>query len=175
MVRILTLAATILCVIPDAALAGRNRNPIGFTVGIGADPAPNLYSVAMRYNLTDYLQIHLGYGGLSGTAPDGSGGTVSFSTTALGGGARLFVPFFALSPFIGVNYSKWSASGTVSLFGEELNLSSADQTVTYITFGFDFQSIIGLNVGIGGHYLMGPDLLTDQISLLPHLYVGWFF
>ena len=164
----------------DSAYAkggGGNRasKRIGLTVGIGSDPAPNMVGFALRVNLTDFLQIHGGYGMLSFTSIDPStGAPLTVSSTALGGGARLFIPGFSFSPFVGFNYSHWSATGSVDFGGQTINAGSGLPGVMYVTFGVDWQTSIGFNIGAGAHYLLSPTQLTQYINIVPHAYIGLF-
>lgn len=135
-----------------------------------------LFGVAVRYNVTDFLQLHAGYGSLSATTVDpSSGGTVSVSSSAYGAGARLFMPGWSFSPFFGFNYSKWSATGNVTLNGQTIDAGSGLPAVLYLTFGLDWQTSGGFNLGFGGHYLLAPSQLTASLQFVPQIYIGWFF
>lgn len=148
----------------------RSAHRVGLTVGLFADPFPNMVGAALRVNVTDYFQLHVGYGNLTYSSPSGS-----LSTTALGGGGRLFIPGWSFSPFVGFNYTHWSATGSVTLGTQTINAGSGLPGVMYLTFGLDWQTHFGFNVGGGAHYILSPSQLANALSVSPQLYIGWYF
>lgn len=176
--RLLALVAFSLC-LSSHVLAkdggSRTEHRVGFTVGLFSDPFPNLVGAALRINVTDFFQLHVGYGNLSYTTTSGPGATTSLTSTALGAGGRFFIPGWSFSPFLGFNYSHWSATGNVTLGTQTINAGSGLPGVMYLTFGLDWQTHAGFNVGGGAHYILAPTQLSTAISVTPNIYIGWYF
>ncbi len=172
--RLLALVALVsICfAAPVSAKGGGSRaeHRIGFTVGLFSDPFPNMIGAALRINVTDFFQLHAGYGNLSYTV-----GTTTITATALGGGGRLFIPGWSFSPFAGFNYTHWSATGNVTMGTQTIPAGSGLPGVMYLTFGLDWQTHAGFNIGGGVHYVLSPSQLSSAISLTPQLYLGWYF
>ena len=109
------------------------------------------------YNLTDYFQIHAGYGATV---------TVLLNGSTVGGGGRFFIPDWSLSPSIGATYSQFK--------GDLLGLIQTDAVgVVTLQVGLDWQTGYGLYLGIGGSKLVSPS--SSSSGMIPYLQLGWFF
>lgn len=159
------------------AESNRSQKRLGFTVGINNDPHVNIWGINAKYNIFSWLQAYAGYGNAATSVPTTVSGvptTVTASLSAYGGGLRLYFPNASFSPYVGLGYSLLNASGNVSVFGSNIS-ASGDLSSIYIPFGLDWQTGIGLNIGLGGAFYLTPTELTSATSVLPSFYIGWFF
>lgn len=155
--------------------SSRTSNRFGITVGLMSDPFPNMFGVSARFNVASFLQLSAGYGHLSASTIDPStGGTATVTAKTYGGGARFFVPGWSLSPYAGFNVSKWDADGTFDIGGSSIS-NAGGMTVMYATFGLDWQTYFGFNIGGGVHYVISPTEFSDVLAIAPDIYIGWYF
>jgi hypothetical protein len=147
----------------------RSEKKIGVTLGILSDPTPSLWSIEGHFNLTNFLQIHGGYGAFN----YGSGSSEA-KTTAYGVGAKVFLPDWNFSPFAGFSYGRWNVDGNVVFFGKSIPVDEALNVMT-LNAGIDWQTGWGLNLGGGISYVLAPSEIADSLSIIPQFYLGFYF
>ena len=74
----------------------RLNHPIGAYLALWGDPFPALWGANIAYNVYDFVRL---------TAGVGTDSTTHVTATTFGMGAKLFVPNWALSPVVGLNWS----------------------------------------------------------------------
>lgn len=133
----------------------RSVNRIGAYFGV-LDPLPTLVSLNVGYNATDFLRVVAGAGKVSfGTA----------SVFTLGGGPRVMVPGWSLSPVAGISAAYVSVSGDAGDNG-----FSASTVHIYGTLGLDWQTSGGFNMGVGYNVAF-----RSGVGGLPYLHLGHYF
>jgi hypothetical protein len=139
---------------PTAEASARLTRKVGVYGAIAGDPSPSLLGINLGWNLTDFFQVHGGYGVTAIGLING---------TTLGGGAKLFLPGWNFSPMVGVSYASFK--------GDFLGIVTVDSTsITTLQFGFDWQTSYGLYFGFGGTQGM-----TSGAKATPYVQLGWFF
>jgi hypothetical protein len=117
--------------------AVRANHPIGAYLSLWGDPFPALWGINAAYNVYDFFRLNAGVG---------TDSTDRITATTFGVGGKLFVPGWALSPTVGLNWSidNLSQNNTVDIRG----LRHGGNRL-YGNVGLDWQTTIGLNLGIG--------------------------
>lgn len=151
-------------------LSNRMSRKLGFNLGIG-DPAPGVGGINVAYNVTDFLRVSAGYGQVSETTSldmdmDGNITTHEASASAIGFGARAFVPGWNLTPTVGLHYAHISYSGD----GTSVAGFSDSGSQIFTTLGVDWQAKNGFNASAGLEYSF-----KDGVGSSAYLTVGWFF
>jgi len=154
-------AVVVFCLITGNAIAAsssgssRTANRLGAYVSILGDPFVSMFGANIGVNLTDFLRVN-----------GGAGATVTgiINGNTYGGSAKLFIPGWNLSPFIGYGYSVVKV--------DFLGLVSKTFTgVTYVQGGLDWTADIGFNFGIG----VNKSINLGKVGAVPFLHFGWYF
>ncbi len=179
--RLLKSAVWTLLLVSSASFAqSRGKSRFGLAMGILSDPAPSIIAYQAKLNLTEWLQIHVGYGSItatgSGSTVDGVASSGSGTVTTMGAGAKIFLLSGGnFSPYVGGGYSLINATGDFAINGQTIATGSGKLSSTYASVGLDHQANIGFNIGAGVHYFFTPTELKTVVKYLPHVYFGWFF
>ncbi len=156
---------------PMAKADSRGDDELGLYGDVVGDPFPGLWGVNLAYNITDFLRLNAGYGSFPSTSLTVGTATGTLSASSIGGGAKFFVPGWNLSPTVGINYTNLSVGMSgVSVSGLSVGGLSASGSVFYATFGLDWQTSYGLDIGAGYNFMFSP-----TTGGLPYLNLGWFF
>lgn len=145
--------------------SNRMKNRLGFHLGLIGDPFPTLIGGNVNYNIMDFLRATAGYGSFSVA---GTGGDISAST--FGAGVRAMLPDWNFSPVVGLSWATVSVtfSGTGVL--GDIGGFTGSASHMYATFGIDWQTGMGFNLGAGYNYS-----LKSGVGGLPYLNLGWYF
>jgi hypothetical protein len=133
----------------------RTRRTAGILFGLN-DPVPAVAGINIAFNFTDFFRLTAGVGRFNS---DYNWGGYVFKTKSVtyGGGARLLVPGWNLSPIVGLSWATIATEG----FQDDHHL--------YAVAGAEWQLDLGLNIGAG--YERSFD---SKIGGLPYLNIGWF-
>ncbi|MEP0823091.1 MAG: hypothetical protein HRF44_09610 [Ignavibacterium sp.] len=151
---------------PDLhAQSNRMKQKLGLHLGLVGDPFPTLTGANVNYNVTDFLRASAGYDSFSVSV---TGGDLTAST--FGAGVRAMLPAWNFSPVLGLSWAtvSVSASGT-GVIGDTGGFS-ASASHLYATFGIDWQTGSGFNLGAGYNYS-----LKSGVGGLPYVNLGWYF
>lgn len=161
------VAILILGLVGETAQAQSNRSEkkLGVHVGLIGDPFPTLIGGNVNYNVMDWARASVGYGSFSVSA---TGGDLTASTFGLG--ARFMVPDWNLTPVVGISWATVSVSASVAGVSGDIGGFSGSASHMYATFGFDWQTGGGFNVGAG--YNLS---LKSGVGGLPYVNLGWYF
>jgi hypothetical protein len=164
------LIATVLIVasgmLAQDAVAQSNRmqKRIGLHIGLVGDPFPTLIGFNANYNVTDFARVTAGYGSLTVTS---GGGELTASTFGVGG--RFLVPDWNFSPVVGISWATVSVTISGGAIGDVGGFTGSGSHL-YATFGFDWQTGMGFNLGAG--YNLS---LKSGVGGLPYVNLGWYF
>ena len=153
----------------DSEQSNRMKNRLGVHAGLLGDPFPTLVGGNVNYNVTDFARVTAGYGSIS-VSVSGTGTSGELTASTFGAGVRCMVPGWNFSPVAGISWATVSVTvsgtgviGTVGGFG-------ASASHMYATFGFDWQTGAGFNLGAG--YNLS---LKSGVGGLPYINLGWYF
>ena len=132
--------------------SSRSVKKLSFAFSMLSDPYPNISALNVGYNVSPWLQLHGGYG-----------------SSSYGVGARLFVPSWNLSPFVGVGYSILNVTSALTVGTTTISESF---NTPYWSAGLEWQTHYGLLLGVT--YNTG---LTGALAgiPLPGFRLGWTF
>ena len=124
-------------------------------------------------NIRDFLRLSGGYGTFtSSTLFANAGiplGEESLRFTSYGGGARLLVPGWSLSPSAGLSYVHVKvASSTSGIVASEFGGGAGGHA--HAAVGLDLTLRFGLHAAAGWNHSLKPG-----IGGMPYLNLGWFF
>jgi len=137
----------------DEYVESREIRPIGVYVHVLGEPFPSIFGVHHGLNLLRFLRLNAGYGM-----------TRDLKTMLIGGGAKLLLPGFNLSPFLGLNGARLNNSDAKISTGSLQNTN-----LVYAGVGLDWQTSFGLNLSFGFNYSFTVG------AGLPFFGFGWFF
>jgi hypothetical protein len=140
----------------------RMQKRAGAYLGILGDPFPTLIGVNLGYNVFDFLRATAGIGQVSAST-----GASTASATTLGAGARFLVPGWSLSPSAGLSvaYLAYASDG----LGISLGNYGAGGLHAYASFGVDWQTEGGFNLGLGYNVSF-----RSGFGGMPYINLGWF-
>lgn len=155
------------CAQSSFAFSERMDKKFGFHVGVIGEPFPSIIGVNLNYNIFDFLRVSAGYGSIS-TTQSGA----ELSATTIGAGLKTFIPGWSFSPMVGLSWANVSMTVTGNASGLDVGGFTAgrDGSHIYATFGIDWQTGLGLNLGAGYAYSF-----LDGVGGLPFVYIGWYF
>lgn len=164
---VVAVAVAVIAGIFQDATAQSNRmtNKLGIHVGLLGDPYPTLVGFNANYNVMDFLRASAGYGSVSA---DVSGGKLT--ATTIGFGVRGMVPDWNFTPVVGVSWATISVSASASGISGDVAGFSGSASHLYATFGIDWQTGMGFNLGAG--YNMS---FKSGVPGVPYLNLGWYF
>jgi hypothetical protein len=148
--------------IRESAMSSRQRHPFGVYLGV-FDPFPSLIGVNVGMNIASFIRFRAGYGPLEISSYDSS-----ISVNTLGVGGSLFVPDWSFSPTIGFSWAQVTVIGGVA-DADDIYGFGATASHTYVSAGFDWQTGIGFNMGLGYNHS-----LRKGIAGCPYLHIGWY-
>ena len=162
---IVVLAVVAMGVFHDTkAQSNRMKHKLGVHLGLIGDPFPTLIGFNVNYNVLDFLRATAGYGSISVTSGGGE-----LTATTIGLGVRGMVPDWNFTPVVGLSWATVSVSVTGGATGDVGGFSGSGSHL-YATFGVDWQTGAGFNVGAG--YNLS---LASGVGGLPYLNLGWYF
>lgn len=145
--------------------SNRSREKLGIHIGLLGDPFPTLVGFNVDYNVMDWARVSAGYGSVSATV---TGGKLTAST--FGAGARFMVPDWNFTPVVGLSWATVSISAEGTIVVGDVGGFSTSASHLYATFGFDWQTGSGFNLGAGYNYS-----LKSGVGGLPYVNLGWYF
>lgn len=155
-----------LMIVPVAnAQSNRSKQKLGLNLGLLGDPFPTLVGFNVNYNVTDFVRATAGYGSVSATV---TGGKLTAST--FGAGARFMMPDWNLTPVVGISWATVSVTAEGTGVIGDVGGFSGSASHMYMTFGFDWQTGSGFNLGAGYNYS-----LKSGVGGLPYVNLGWYF
>lgn len=142
--------------VSETVYSNRRERRVGFVIGVN-DPVPAVAGLSVGYNLFDFLRVTAGVGRFNSDYNFG-GYVMATKSLTYGGGVRLLMPGWSLSPVAGASWATIKTDGF------------PDDHHTYLVAGLEWQASFGLNVG-GGY----EQSLDSRIGGLPYLNAGWYF
>ncbi len=159
------VAVIVLGLVQEAnAQSNRMTDRLGFHVGLVGDPFPTLVGFNVNYNIADFLRASAGYGSLTVTA-----GTGELTASTFGFGVRGMVPDWNLTPVVGLSWATVSVTVSGGAIGDVGGFTGSGSHL-YATFGFDWQTGAGFNLGAG--YNLS---LKSGVGGLPYVNLGYYF
>ncbi len=147
------------------AQSNRSKKKLGVHIGLLGDPFPTLIGGNVNYNVTDWARATVGYGSVTATV-----GTGELTASTFGFGGRFMVPDWNLTPVVGISWATVSVTASAPGLVGDVGGFSGSGSHLYATFGFDWQTGAGFNVGAG--YNLS---LQSGVGGLPYVNLGWYF
>lgn len=135
----------------------RSTAKTGIVLGLN-DPVPAVFGVSLGYNVFDFFRLTAGIGRFNSDYNYG-GYVIQTKSFTYGGGARLLMPGWNLTPVVGLSWATIVTEGFPN-----------DDHHVYAVLGLEWQTSYGLNLAAGYE-----QSFNSQIGGLPYLTVGWYF
>lgn len=147
------------------AQSNRSQKKLGLHIGLLGDPFPTLIGGNVNYNVMDWVRATVGYGSVTATVGSGE-----LTASTFGAGARFMVPDWNFSPVVGISWATVSVTASDPTLVGDVGGFSASASHMYATFGIDWQTGGGFNLGAG--YNLS---LKSGVGGLPYVNLGWYF
>lgn len=140
----------------------RSERRWGIFAGLLSEPAPSLWSINGAWNASDFLQVTAGYGQFTYYA---------MQVHSFHAGAKLLVPTWNLSPYLGFNAGSLTSNSRFVVQGQTIDPSGLPVILT-LKAGLEWLSPSGFLVGAAYNIaITGPFAGTGS----PGIYAGLFF
>lgn len=140
----------------------RTEKRWGVFAGLLSEPAPSLWSINGAWNATDFLQLTVGYGQFTHYA---------MQVHSFHAGAKVLVPTWSLSPYLGFNAGSLTSNSRFVVQGQTINPSGLPVILT-VKAGLEWLSPSGFLIGAAYNVaITGPFAGTGS----PGIYAGLFF
>ncbi|MEX2117899.1 MAG: hypothetical protein WEB37_13540 [Bacteroidota bacterium] len=144
----------------SSAQSNRMTDRLGFHVGLLGDPFPTVVGINANYNVLDFLRASAGYGTVT---------SEGLTASTFGFGVRGMIPDWNFTPVVGLSWATVSVTVSGVAIGDLYGFTVSGSHL-YATFGFDWQTGAGFNLGAGYNLSLKP-----KVGGLPYVNLGYYF
>ena len=151
---------------PAYADDNRMKERFGVYGTLFGEPLISLMGVDFAYNALDFLRLNAGAGAYPG---------IGVSLYTLGVGAKLMVPHWEFTPFLGGSFAQWFTSspyGAIPYYDVTSGTILSDPHYFYLMVGFDYQAKDGFDIGLGVAY---GSFIPPGYGGIPDIFFGKYF